>query len=40
MIALNKWVKVLFINSVWPFVYGWQVVENKSLVLNLPHKTF
>jgi hypothetical protein len=32
MITLDNWVKALFTTSVWPSVYGWQVVENKSLV--------
>jgi hypothetical protein len=39
-IALNKRVKVLFATLIWLFVYGWQVIENKVLVPNLPHKTF
>jgi len=40
MIALNNWVKVIFTTSAWLFVCGWQVVGNKSLVPNLPQKTF
>jgi len=40
MITLNNWVKVMFTTSIWLSVSGWQVVENKSLVPNLPHKTF
>ena len=24
----------MFTTSIWPSIYGWQVVENKSLVLN------
>jgi len=40
IIALNNWVKVIFVTLVWPIIYGWQVVENKSLVPKLPLKTF
>ena len=37
-IVLSKVPTVLFTTSVCPFVWGCQVVENKSLVPNLPHK--
>jgi len=40
MIALNNWDKIMFTTSVWSSVCGWQVVENKIIVPNLPHKTF
>jgi hypothetical protein len=36
MIALNNWVKFMFTISLWPYVYRWQVVENKILLSNLP----
>jgi hypothetical protein len=38
MIAFNNWVKFMLTTLVSLFVCGWQVVENKSLVPNLPHK--
>jgi len=36
--VLSKVPKVLFMTSVCPSVWGWEVVENSSLVPNFPHK--
>ena len=40
MIAHRSCVKVLLTTSVCPSIWGWQVVENNSLIPNLPYKTF
>ena len=40
MTARRSCVKVLLTTSVCPSVWGWQVVENNSLVPNFPHHTF
>lgn len=39
-IVLSKVPKVLFITSIYPSVWRWEVVENKSLILNLPQNFF
>jgi len=35
---LNISPKVLFTISVWPLIWGWQVIQKRNLVLSFPHK--
>jgi hypothetical protein len=40
MTVIKNMVKVLLTTSVWLFVYGWKIIENKNFISNFSHETF